>query len=126
MNHKLDGGLNQWRNHAIEHESTFRKKRKVAINHLYESNIKGSFSEALTAHIDVVLSDDGGGVGCDGKDVTTRKIREGPPHNHRQSTQRITSFKESLTAHSAAASTLGAKHLLRVRIQQSLSSHFIM
>jgi len=29
-----------------------------------------------------------------------------------------------LTAHSAGASTLGAKHVLGVRIQQSLASHF--
>jgi hypothetical protein len=32
-------------------------------HYLDEANIKGSFSEALTAHIDVVLSDDGTLVG---------------------------------------------------------------
>ena len=39
---------------------------KVQVQHLIylnETNIKGSLSEALTAHIDVVLSDDGRGVG---------------------------------------------------------------
>jgi len=38
--------------------------------------------------------------------------------------QYIYSFVQKLTAHSAGASTLGAKHVLGVRVQQSLAAHF--
>lgn len=89
--------------------------------YLYESNIKGSLSEALTAHIDVVLSDDGGRVGCDDKKKNNKKIKR--CHLLQKSANKCALIKQKLTAHSAAAGTLGAKHLLRVRIQQSLSSH---
>lgn len=42
-----------------------RKQRveRYGLNYLNETNIKGSLSEALTAHVNVVLSDDGRRVG---------------------------------------------------------------
>ena len=44
-----------------------RRGDDYSLSYLYETNIKGSLSETLPTHVEVIFTDDGGRIGCNDK-----------------------------------------------------------
>jgi hypothetical protein len=97
--------------------------------YLDEADVLGTLSEALAAHVHVVLSNDARGVGCKEQQQREQRGKDERERGRGEQKETLKGREEKrkddrlLTADSASAGALGSKASLGVRVQECFAGH---